>query len=220
MVTEEAKLVKLQEDLKVAFAEGKISEEQFREGMADLEHELAMLNPVFAEMVNGIDRAMGQMADSIAEGVMEGKLSLDSFQDIARNFVQGLIAEFIKTYVIKSIMRSAMGFMGFDAGMLGIGQSAGGGAIHPSTPKIVGERGPELFIPHSAGNIVNNANSKSALGGGPSVVVNQNINVETGVSQTVRAEMISLLPQIQESTISAVIDSRQRGGAVATAFGA
>ena len=220
LVTEEAKLVKLQEDLKVAFAEGKISEEQFREGMADLEHELAMLNPVFAEMVNGIDRAMGQMADSIAEGVMEGKLSLDSFQDIARNFVQGLIAEFIKTYVIKSIMRSAMGFMGFDAGMLGIGQSAGGGAIHPSTPKIVGERGPELFIPHSAGNIVNNANSKSALGGGPSVVVNQNINVETGVSQTVRAEMISLLPQIQESTISAVIDSRQRGGAVATAFGA
>ena len=137
--------------------------------MADLEHELAMLNPVFAEMVNGIDRAMGQMADSIAEGIMEGKLSLDSFQDIARNFVQGLIAEFIKTYVIKSIMRSAMGFMGFDAGMLGIGQSAGAEVIHPSTPKIVGERGPELFVPHSAGNIVNNANSKSALGGGPSV---------------------------------------------------
>ena len=217
LVTEEEKLVKLQDDLKVAFAEGKISEEQFREGMADLEHELAMLNPVFAEMVNGIDRAMGQMADSIAEGIMEGKLSLDSFQDIARNFVQGLIAEFIKTYVIKSIMRSAMSFMGFDAGAL-IPGKAGGGSVNRGMPYIVGERGPELFVPHSAGTVMNNMNTMNQ-GGGTPVVVNQSISIETGVSQTVRAEMLSLLPQIQESTVSAVIESRQRGGAVASAFG-
>lgn len=219
LITEEAKLVQLQEDLKLAFAEGKISEEQFREGMADLEHELAMLNPVFAEMVNGIDKAMGQMADSIAEGIMEGKLSLDSFQDIAKNFVQGLISEFIKTYVIKSIMRSAMGFMGFDAGMLGLGQRAGGGSVNPRRPYVVGERGPELFVPNSAGTVMNNMNATNALGGGQTVVVNQTLQIETGVSQTVRAEIASLMPVIKDQTISAVVESKHRGGAVASAFG-
>lgn len=218
LVSEEQKLLDLQDDLKEAFKEGEIGKDEFQAGMAELQHELNMLNPVFAEMVNGIDQAMGQMADSIAEGIMEGKLSLDSFQNIAKNFVQGLISEFIKTYVIKKIMRSAMGFMGFDAGSL-IPGLAGGGSVSPRQPYVVGERGPELFVPQSAGSIVNNSNSKSMMGGGSPVIVNQTLQIETGVSQTVRAEIASLMPVIKDQTINAVIESKHRGGAVASAFG-
>ena len=80
---------------------------------------------------------------------------------------------------------------------------------------MVGERGAELFVPGQSGSIVPN----DKLGGGNGVVVNQTINVSTGVQQTVRAEIVGLLPQIQEASKAAVLDARRRGGNFASAFG-
>ena len=53
-------------------------------------------------------------------------------------------------------------------------------------------------------------------GGGVTVV--QNINIATGVAQTVRAEVLNLMPQIQEATKAAVANSRQRGGSFSKAM--
>jgi hypothetical protein len=55
--------------------------------------------------------------------------------------------------------------------------------------------------------------------GGGGVTVNQTINLSTGVSDTVRAEVLNMLPQIQNATTAAVLDTRRRGGGFATAFG-
>lgn len=57
-------------------------------------------------------------------------------------------------------------------------------------------------------------------GGMQPIVVNQTINVTTGVQQTVRAEIANLLPQISEAAKSAVADSRMRGGNFGGAMGA
>ena len=46
---------------------------------------------------------------------------------------------------------------------------------------------------------------------GDQIVINQTINVSTGVVQTVRAEIANLMPQITQVTTGAVIDARQRG---------
>jgi len=53
-------------------------------------------------------------------------------------------------------------------------------------------------------------------GGGQGVVVNQTINVTTGVQQTVRAEIQNLLPQIQDAAKGAVLAERRRGGGYST----
>lgn len=53
-------------------------------------------------------------------------------------------------------------------------------------------------------------------GGGMGVVVNQTINVTTGVQQTVRAEIQNLLPQISQAAKSAVLSERRRGGGYST----
>lgn len=53
--------------------------------------------------------------------------------------------------------------------------------------------------------------SPDQKGGGASVVVNQTINVSTGVQQTVRAEMVAMLPEFQQRTIAAVNEANQRG---------
>ena len=57
------------------------------------------------------------------------------------------------------------------------------------------------------------------MGGGSNVVINQNLNFALGVTNTVRTEIANLLPQIQQSTISAVADAKLRGGKFAKAFG-
>jgi hypothetical protein len=80
---------------------------------------------------------------------------------------------------------------------------------------MVGERGPELFVPARSGSIMPNERIK---GGGGDVVVQQTINVSTGVQQTVRNEIQSLLPQIAEASKAAVMDARKRGGSFANAF--
>ena len=54
------------------------------------------------------------------------------------------------------------------------------------------------------------------MGGGVTVV--QNLNISTGVSQTVRAEIRNLMPQIAETAKSAVVDSKRRGGNYGKAF--
>ena len=84
---------------------------------------------------------------------------------------------------------------------------------------MVGERGPELFVPKTAGAITPSSLTPGKMGGGGSVVINQNLNFALGVTNTVRTEIANLLPQIQQSTISAVADAKLRGGKFAKAFG-
>ncbi len=88
-----------------------------------------------------------------------------------------------------------------------------GGPVAGGRPYLVGERGPELMVPSSNGTVVPN----NALGGGGVTVV-QNINVTTGVQQTVRAEIANLLPQISNAAKSAVADARMRGGGFSKAM--
>lgn len=76
---------------------------------------------------------------------------------------------------------------------------------------MVGERGAEIFVPNTGGTIMNNMNSRNAMGG-QAVNIYQNVNFSTGIVPTVRAEVMSMLPQIAEVTKGAVQESAMRGG--------
>jgi len=88
---------------------------------------------------------------------------------------------------------------------------AGGGTIQPRLPAIVGERGPELFIPSAPGRIAN-AGETRALLGGANVRVTQNIMLATDVRNTVRAEIANAAPLIAEATRRGLIDDFVRRG--------
>ncbi|MBF0270316.1 MAG: phage tail tape measure protein [Alphaproteobacteria bacterium] len=60
--------------------------------------------------------------------------------------------------------------------------------------------------------------SRAAPSGGNSIIVNQTMNVQAGVSQTVRAEMMAMLPQIKKETEAAVAARVARGGSYASNF--
>lgn len=90
---------------------------------------------------------------------------------------------------------------------------AEGGPVASGSPYIVGERGPELFVPRSSGSIVSNDNlSGMAAGGGG---INITYNIASGVS---RAELGSLLEMERRRLKSEIPDMVRRGGAYRAAF--
>jgi DNA repair exonuclease SbcCD ATPase subunit len=92
------------------------------------------------------------------------------------------------------------------------GPRALGGPVETGSAYLVGEQGPELFMPGQSGRIIPNGQT-----GG--TVVNQTINISVGVAQTVRAEIAALMPAIKRQTVDAVADARMRGGTFAAAMG-
>ena len=92
------------------------------------------------------------------------------------------------------------------------GPRALGGPVEAGSAYLVGEQGPELFMPGQSGRIIPNGQTGST-------VVNQTIQISVGVAQTVRAEIAALMPAIKRQTVDAVADARMRGGTFAAAMG-
>lgn len=172
-------------------------------------------------------RGLGRMEDSLL-GVMQGTMSVkDAFKSMASSIISDLMRIAIQQAITSRIAGFMSGiFAGGDggggvsggAGTAGVyypAPRAAGGPVSKNTPYMVGERGRELFVPNQSGSIVPN----HRLGGG-GVVINQTINLSTGVQQTVRAEMTNMLPQIAQAAKGAVLDAKRRGGSFSTAFGA
>ena len=197
--------------------------EQIMRSNHALNESLERQKEVYASVKGATEQFGNSIATTLADGLMNGKLAMDDFKNIARQFVSTLIAEFIRLYIIRNILGSIFpsGQTTFGGGSGGAGLGGGGGgslalsatggAVQRGTPTLVGERGPEIIIPNTASTVMNSNNTRSALGGG-SVVVNQSINVSTGVSQTVRAELMNFLPVIQNQTINAVAQAKAKGG--------
>lgn len=134
-----------------------------------------------------------------------------------RDFARMVIKQILKIALTKAVFEPIGNALGSAiSGAFGIsGKKAMGGPVLGGKTYMVGERGPELFTPRSSGQITPN----HRMGGsGEQIVINQNINVTTGVQQTVRAEILGLMPQITEASKMAVIDAKRRGGSFAGAF--
>jgi hypothetical protein len=160
--------------------------------------------------------------NDFVNSLLSGRDALESFKNFAKNIVSQIIATFLQMAVVNQILNAVFSSIpGFQAqptmsfgggGGAGSGRSfAGGGALQGRTPYLVGERGPELFVPNTSGTIKTNADTKNKMGG-DTFIVNQSLNFSTGVVPTVRAEIQKMLPQISDVTKNAVLESTRRGG--------
>lgn len=85
------------------------------------------------------------------------------------------------------------------------GAFADGGDPPVGRPSLVGERGPELFVPKTAGTIIPN----EALRGGSSIVYSPQINID---SRTDRAEVEVLVNRAVKQGNAELVDRLQRTG--------
>jgi ElaB/YqjD/DUF883 family membrane-anchored ribosome-binding protein len=177
-----------------------------------------------AEEIKKLQDRMQSFADSVKSSFETGFMDIvkgtKSVKDAFRQMAIDIIAQLYRVLVVQRIVGSFDAAAGTGTGIVGgIMKLAGnifranGGSVSGNKPYIVGERGPEMFIPNRSGTVIPNKN----MGGG-GVVVQQTINVTTGVQQTVRNEIQTLLPQIAEASKAAVLDARRRGGSFANAF--
>ena len=164
---------------------------------------------VQANLANLALAGVKRLETSLTDVVMGAKSAKDAFKDMAKSIIADLIRMQIQQR-ITGPLSSALGNMKLFGGGKAIG-----GPVQRGGTYLVGERGPELFTANASGSIIAN---KKIGGGGSGVVVNQTINVSTGVSQTVRAELIQAMPQIVNAAKSGVLEAKKRGGAYGAAF--
>lgn len=110
------------------------------------------------------------MEDALVKFALTGKLS---FKDLA----QSILADLARIAAKRAIVFAA-------SSLFGIPMLAKGGPANANEPYVVGENGPELFVPKSAGTVVPNSaisNGGSNIGLGQTVV-NYNISAVDAAS--------------------------------------
>ena len=225
MRTEEEKLQETLDNLSIALNAGKISSEEFNNAVAKVQEQLFFATTEGKMFETGIESLSTKLSDTFVNALETGKLSLRDLGNVVKEVMAEMARDFLKAQIRAMLLKTVLNAFGGSAGpspsiggtMPPVGDmTAGGGTVQAKRPTLVGERGPELFIPSTHGVVKNNMDTKNLMGSSKPVVVNQNINISTGVAQTVRAEVLNLLPTIQTSTMEAIVDAKQRGGSFAT----
>ena len=127
----------------------------------------------------GVDRAGREIEGVLQRVARTGKLS---FEDL-RAAALGVLDEIAKSAIHMGLEAIKGGSGGSVSSLLGLFSSAlggfpgraTGGPVSPGRPYWVGERGPELFVPASAGQV-----APAAAGGAREVRVAITVNAGTG----------------------------------------
>ena len=166
-----------------------------------------------------------KFTDAFADAITGAKSFADAMKDMAKSVIDSLVRMLIQYYITKPLFDAITGSFGggtstapntnmganlgsrsFNGGgFTGMGSRSGG----------VDRKGGFPAILHPNETVTDHTKGQSSGG----VVVNQTINVTTGVQQTVRAEIVQLMPQIAQAAKGAVADARLRGGNFSKAMG-
>ncbi len=184
---------------------------------------------VTRQRMQPIQDAADMIGNSFERAFMSAIDGSMSAKDAFRSMASTIIAELYRIFIIKKITGFISSFIADPAmfgGLGGGGSFTGAPPIRPTSfdgggytgngPRSGGldGRGGFMAMLHPNETVVDHSRGNS----GGEVVVNQTINVTTGVQQTVRTEIQTLLPQIAEASKAAVLDARRRGGSFANAF--
>ncbi|MBV9571442.1 MAG: hypothetical protein JO056_09405 [Alphaproteobacteria bacterium] len=119
------------------------------------------------QIERAVSGSFNAIADTIARAVLSGKASMDSL-------VNAILADFDRIAVRQFIEKPIEGLLSsLISSLLPVGGArAAGGPVDAGLAYLVGEQGPELFVPQGVGSIVpNGAVGASAR---PQIVLNVN----------------------------------------------
>jgi len=116
---------------------------------------------VFQNAIKDIDTAI---ADDLTNAIFEGENAIDSLKATFKEAIKQMIADTIRLMVVQTALQAIFGFFGYSATFAPSGGVSNltktkrqfGGPVMKNKPYIVGEDGPELFMPKQAGDIVPN----------------------------------------------------------------
>jgi hypothetical protein len=181
--------------------------------------------PDLKQMVDSFAlQTMNNFTQAFVDGVTGAKSFGEAIRNLAKSVVDSLIKMLVQYYITKplfdaisggisSAFPTASGGGGGNTGNFAGSFSGGGFTGYGARAGGMDGKGGFPAILHPNESVIDHTR-----GQGAGVVVNQTINVTTGVQQTVRAEIANLLPQISNAAKAAVADSRMRGGGFSKAM--
>ena len=122
---------------------------------ADIE---AMRSTFDATLVDGFSRAGGVLERGLVSAIRRGSLGFDDLKRVAMAAMDQIAAQAVRGG-IGSLTGPASGsglgelLNGAIGALLGLPGRATGGPVAPGSAYLVGERGPEVFVPTSAGRV-------------------------------------------------------------------
>ena len=161
------------------------------------------------EKINALMKEQNRLFDEagqiLATGFEDAILSGQKLSEVLRAIGQDLVRLVFSNMITQPL---AKGIGTFLSGMRAEGGPVGAGGAY-----VVGEKGPELFVPRSSGSIVPNGAMGSSGGSAGGVTVNYNI--AAGVS---RSELVPILEQERRRLKAEIPDMVRRGGGYRAAF--
>jgi len=161
------------------------------------------------EKINALMKEQNVLFDDagqiLATGFEDAILSGQKLSDVLRAIGQDLVRLVFNNMITQPLAKGIGTFLS--------GMRAEGGPVNAGGAYMVGEKGPELFVPHASGSIV--PNNKMSGGGSSGAGVTVNYNIASGVS---RAELAPLLEQERRRLKAEIPDMVRRGGGYRAAF--
>jgi len=165
------------------------------------------------DAMDAADKLMQEFAKSAAQNIQSAfaDFLFDPFENGLKgmlagflNVIRRMIAEVAASSILNAIFAPLTGSGGFVGTFAkAITGKAMGGPVSARTPYIVGERGPELFVPGTSGGIV--PSNKLGMGNGVTVAPVYNIDAR-GAS----AELQNALPGILQENNRRIFDELDR----------
>lgn len=153
-----------------------------------------------------VQKIARQSGEVISQSLEDAVFAGNKLSEVLRNLAQDLLRMAFREAVTAPL---GAGLGGFFKNLF----RAEGGPVGAGSPYIVGERGPELFVPRSSGSIVSNDRlAEGGMGGGG---INITYNIASGVS---RAELAPILENERKRLKAEIPDMVRRGGAYRAAF--
>jgi phage-related minor tail protein len=176
--------------------------------------------------------AIGTAVSDSFKGMLTGAAS---FKDAMKGIISAVIDELFRLFVVQQIVGIVSGALGglkpggasggaFGSStgnfLPGIPANAYGGSVTGNKPTLVGERGPELFVPSGNGTIIPNSNMRGGGGGGSPISISvdaRGSNDPAAVRAQVQQGILEAAPAIIAAAESRTIAGLRRprlGGAM------
>lgn len=178
------------------------------------------LSPELKRAIDLGNKFGGYFENSLMNAIKGTQSVKDAFKSMASSMIEELYRVFvvkrITGFISDAVSMAALPTGRANTGTMGLPSFAGGGYTgSASRSGGLDGKGGFMAMLHPRETVVDH--TKGDTGGGQ-VVVNQTINISTGVQQTVRSEIKTLMPQIADAAKSAVADAKRRGGSYGRAM--
>ncbi len=155
---------------------------------ADTQEFARELGNVRSQLDGGFAHSLARAGQGLERGLLgalrRGSLGFEDLRNVALSVLSDIASASLRTGLGSILGGSSGGLIGalshFSASALGLPGRATGGPVSSGRPYLVGENGPEIFVPTSSGAIDNRRGSA-----GPSIIMTINVSGNGSAPETI-----------------------------------